>query len=75
MPKSTATSDLEDVYFQLTSAPTTYSWVVLAHGTMVANANILVMYTSSNNNNSATISPRTATGHSMQTFSDAVNLT
>ena len=67
VPEQAASS--EDIYFQI-SAPTTYSWVALAQGTMMSNANMFVMYSSADGKN-VTLSPRTASGHVMPTHHDA----
>lgn len=73
VPEATASSGSGDIFFQL-SAPTSYSWVALAQGTMMSNANIFVMYSSADGNN-VTLSPRTTSGHVMPTFNNAADVT
>lgn len=63
IPEQSATSGSGDIYFQL-SAPTTYSWVGLAQGTMMSNANMFIVYTSADQMN-VTLSPRQTSGHVM----------
>lgn len=73
VPQQQSTSSgSEDIYFQL-SAPTSYSWVALAQGTMMSNANMFVMYSSADGKN-VTVSPRSASGNVMPTHRDAVQI-
>lgn len=72
VPEQSASSGSGDIFFQL-SAPTTYSWVALAQGTMMSNANMFVMYSSANGQN-VTVSSRIASGHMMPTHSDAASV-
>lgn len=72
VPETSASSGLGDIFFQL-SAPITYSWVALAQGTGMSNANMFVMYSSDNGKN-VTLSPRTASGHIMPTHNDAADI-
>lgn len=57
---------------QLT-APATYSWVALAQGTMMNNANMFVVYSSADAQN-VTLSPRSTSGHVMPTHNDAADV-
>lgn len=72
VPQQSATSGSGDIYFQL-SAPTTYSWVALAQGTMMSNANMFLMYSSADGMN-VTLSPRTTTGHVMPEYDNATDV-
>jgi hypothetical protein len=72
LPEQSASSGTGDMYFRL-SAPTTYSWVALAQGTMMSNANIFVMYSSADGQN-VTVSPRLTSGHVMPTHNDAAEI-
>ncbi|KEF56290.1 uncharacterized protein A1O9_07871 [Exophiala aquamarina CBS 119918] len=72
VPEQSASSGTGDIYFQL-SAPVTYSWVALAQGTMMSNANMFVMYSSADGTN-VTLSPRTAPGHTMPTHNEAADV-
>jgi hypothetical protein len=72
VPEQSANSGSGDIYFQL-SAPTTYSWVGLAQGTMMSNANMFLMYSSADGQN-VTLSPRTTSGHVMPTHNDAADV-
>ena len=72
VPQQSANSGSGDIYFQL-SAPTTYSWVALAQGTMMSNANMFLMYSSANGQN-VTLSPRTTSGHVMPTHDNAADV-
>lgn len=72
VPEQSANSGSGNIYFQL-SAPTTYSWVGLAQGTMMSNANMFVMYSSADGQN-VTLSPRTTSGHVMPTHNDAADI-
>jgi len=73
IPELSASSGSGPVFFQLT-APTSYSWVALAQGTMMSNANMFLMYSSADGNN-ITLSARTTTGHNMPTHNDAAQYT
>lgn len=73
IPESSAASGSGDIFFQL-SAPTTYSWIALAQGTMMRNANMFVMHSSADGQN-VTLSPRTTSGHVMPTYNAAANIT
>jgi hypothetical protein len=64
VPETTVSSGNGSIYFQI-YAPTTFSWVALATGTSMSNANMFIMYQDGNGN--VTISPRQASGHSMPT--------
>ncbi|KAK5947472.1 hypothetical protein PMZ80_001622 [Knufia obscura] len=72
VPEQSASSGTGDIYFQL-SAPVTYSWVALAQGTMMSNANMFLMYSSADGRN-VTLSPRTTSGHTMPTFNEAADV-
>ncbi|KAK5084858.1 hypothetical protein LTR70_007753 [Exophiala xenobiotica] len=72
VPQRSASSGSGDIYFQL-SAPVTYSWVALAQGTMMSNANMFLMYSSADGKN-VTLSPRTASGHMMPTHNEATDV-
>ncbi len=72
VPEQSANSGSGDIYFQL-SAPITYSWVGLAQGTMMSNANMFLMYSSADGQN-VTLSPRTTTGHVMPTHNGAADI-
>ncbi|KAK3669138.1 hypothetical protein LTR78_010983 [Recurvomyces mirabilis] len=72
VPRKEPTSASGDIYFQL-SAPTTYSWVALAQGTAMSNANMFVMYASADGKN-VTLSPRNAPGHQMPTHNAAADV-
>lgn len=72
VPEESASSRSGDIYFQL-SAPTTYSWVALAQGTSMSNANMFVMYSSADGKN-VTLSPRTASGHVMPTYNEVADV-
>lgn len=72
IPRESASSGSGDIYLQL-SAPTTYSWVALAQGTTMTNANMFLMYSSADGTN-VTLSPRNAPEHSMPTRNDAANV-
>lgn len=72
VPDTSASSGSGDIYFQL-SAPTTYSWVALAQGTAMDNANIFVMHSSADGTN-VTLSPRSTTGHVMPTHNNATDV-
>ncbi|KXT08222.1 hypothetical protein AC579_5568 [Pseudocercospora musae] len=69
VPQQSASSGSGDIYFQI-SAPTKYSWVALAQGTMMGNANMFLMYSSADGSN-VTVSSRTTSGHVMPTHNDA----
>lgn len=73
VPEKVASSGSGDIFFQL-SAPTTYSWVALAQGTRMSNANMFVMYSSADGAN-VTLSPRTTPEHVMPTHNDAADIT
>jgi len=73
VPEVSASSGSGPIYFQLT-APTSYSWVALAQGTMMSNANMFLMYSSADGNN-ITLSARTTTGHNMPTHDDTARYT
>jgi hypothetical protein len=73
VPEVSASSGSGPIYFQLT-APTSYSWVALAQGTMMSNANMFLMYSSADGKN-ITLSARTTTGHNMPTHDDNANFT
>ncbi|KAK3713043.1 hypothetical protein LTR37_008728 [Vermiconidia calcicola] len=72
VPEQSANSGSGDIYFQL-SAPTTYSWVALAQGTTMSNANMFLMYSSADGQN-VTLSPRTTSGHVMPTHNNAADI-
>jgi hypothetical protein len=72
VPEQSASSSSGDIYFQL-SAPTTYSWVALAQGTAMSNANMFVMYSSADGQN-VTLSPRNTSGHVMPTYNMAADV-
>ena len=72
VPEQSAKSGSGDIYFQL-SAPTTYSWVGLAQGTMMSNANMFLMYSSADGRN-VSLSPRSTSGHVMPTHNDAADV-
>lgn len=72
VPEESASSSSGDIYFQL-SVPTTYSWVALAQGTTMSNANMFVMYSSADGQN-VTLSPRTASGHIMPTYNEIADV-
>ncbi|KAF2785661.1 iron reductase domain protein [Melanomma pulvis-pyrius CBS 109.77] len=72
VPEESASSSSGDIYFQL-SVPTTYSWVALAQGTTMSNANMFVMYSSADGKN-VTLSPRTASGHIMPTYNKVADV-
>ncbi|OQO04792.1 hypothetical protein B0A48_09716 [Cryoendolithus antarcticus] len=73
IPQQSTSSGPGDIFFQL-SAPTTYSWVALAQGTMMSNANMFLMHSSASGKN-VTLSPRMAPGHQMPVFNDAADIT
>ncbi|KAK0302606.1 hypothetical protein LTR82_017817 [Friedmanniomyces endolithicus] len=73
VPQASVASGSGDIFFQL-SAPTTYSWVALAEGTMMSNANMFLMHSSADGKN-VTLSPRTASGHVMPPHNDAAVFT
>lgn len=72
VPEQSASSGSGDIYFQL-SAPTTYSWVALAQGTMMSNANMFLMHSSADGQN-VTFSARHTSGHIMPTHNDAADV-
>jgi hypothetical protein len=72
VPERSASSGSGDIYFQL-SAPTSYSWVALAQGTGMSNANMFLMYSSADGKN-VTLSARSTTGHIMPTHNNATEL-
>jgi hypothetical protein len=72
VPQQSASSGSGDIYFQL-SAPTTYSWVALAQGTTMSDANMFLVYSSMDGVN-VTLSARTAPGHSMPIHNDAADI-
>lgn len=72
VPENSAKSGTGDIYFQL-SAPATYSWIALAQGTMMNNANMFVLYSSADGQN-VTLSPRSSDGHIMPTHDDAADV-
>ncbi|KAK0251690.1 hypothetical protein B0A54_14918 [Friedmanniomyces endolithicus] len=73
IPNSTASSGAGDIYFQL-SAPTSYQWVALGQGSLMAGSNIFVMYTSANGNN-VTVSPRLGLGYRQPLHDTAAHIT
>ncbi|KAM0720651.1 hypothetical protein Q7P37_004788 [Cladosporium fusiforme] len=73
VPEQSVSSGSGDIFFQL-SAPTSYSWVALAQGTMMSNANMFLMYSSADGSD-VTLSPRNAPGHQMPTHNDAADIT
>ncbi|KAF2669851.1 CBD9-like protein [Microthyrium microscopicum] len=70
IPTTTASSGIGDIYLRIT-APTTYSWVALAQGSQMANANFFLIYTAANTTN-LTLSPRSSTGNIMPTYNSAI---
>jgi hypothetical protein len=72
VPEQSAKSGSGDIYIQL-SAPVTYSWVALAQGTAMSNANMFLMYSSADGQN-VTLSPRTTSGHVMPTHNNAADI-
>jgi hypothetical protein len=72
VPEKSASSGSGDIYFQL-SAPTSYSWVALAQGTGMSNANMFLMYSSADGKN-VTLSARSTTGHIMPTHNNATEV-
>jgi hypothetical protein len=72
IPDTTALSGTGDIYLQI-SAPTTYSWIGLAQGNKMANANYFVIYTSSSGKN-VTLSPRSDTGVRMPIYNNATQV-
>ena len=60
MPEESASSGNGNIYIQL-KVPTSYSWVGLGQGTMMAGANMFLLYSDGTGN--VTVSPRTGTGH------------
>ncbi|KAK0333483.1 hypothetical protein LTR91_012625 [Friedmanniomyces endolithicus] len=73
IPNSTASSGAGDIYFQL-SAPTSYQWIALGQGSLMAGSNIFVMYTSANGNN-VTVSPRLGLGYRQPLHDTAAHIT
>jgi hypothetical protein len=72
VPEKSASSGSGDIYFQL-SAPTSYSWVALAQGTAMDNANMFLMHSSADGKN-VTLSARSTTGHVMPTHNNATEV-
>jgi hypothetical protein len=72
VPQQSASSASGDIFFQL-SAPTTYSWVALAQGTAMNNANMFVMHSSADGTN-VTLSARNTSGHVMPTHNSAAEV-
>ena len=72
VPETAKRSESGDIYFQL-SAPTSYSWVALAQGTAMNNANMFLMHSSADGTN-VTISARNTSGHVMPTHNDAADV-
>lgn len=72
VPEASASSGSGDIYFQLT-APTTYSWVALAQGTAMQNANMFLMHSSADGTN-VTLSARNTSGHIMPTHNSAAEV-
>ncbi|KAK1818188.1 hypothetical protein LTR12_007466 [Friedmanniomyces endolithicus] len=73
IPNSTASSGAGDIYFQL-SAPTSYQWVALGQGSLMAGSNIFVMYTSADGTN-VTVSPRLGLGYRQPLHDTAAHIT
>ncbi|KAK0312588.1 hypothetical protein LTR01_002247 [Friedmanniomyces endolithicus] len=73
IPNSTASSGAGDIYFQL-SAPTSYQWVALGQGSLMAGSNIFVMYTSADGKN-VTVSPRLGLGYRQPLHDTAAHIT
>ncbi|KAK0786752.1 hypothetical protein LTR91_024349 [Friedmanniomyces endolithicus] len=73
IPNSTASSGAGDIYFQL-SAPTSYQWIAVGQGSIMAGSNIFVMYTSANGNN-VTVSPRLGLGYRQPLHDTAAHIT
>lgn len=72
VPETSKRSESVDIFFQL-SAPTTYSWVALAQGTAMNNANMFLMHSSADGSN-ITLSARNSSGHIMPTHNDAADV-
>jgi hypothetical protein len=72
VPQQSASSGSGDIFFQL-SAPTTYSWVALAQGTAMNNANMFLMHSSADGTN-VTLSARNTSGHIMPTHNSAADV-
>jgi hypothetical protein len=72
VPQQSASSGSGDIFFQL-SAPTTYSWVALAQGTAMDNANMFIMHSSADGTN-VTLSARNTSGHIMPTHNTAADV-
>lgn len=73
VPEASKGSESGDIFFQL-SAPTSYSWVALAQGTAMSNANMFLMHSSADGLN-VTLSARSTSGHVMPTHNDAADVT
>jgi hypothetical protein len=72
IPDTTVSAGSGDIFIQMT-APTTYSWIGLAQGSQMANANFFIVYTSSNGQN-VTLSPRSSSGEVMPTYNSAAQV-
>ena len=75
IPETTASKGSGNIYFSIT-APTSYQWVALGTGSMMANSNMFVIYQDGKGN--ITLSPRLGTFHvapSEDTSSNAAKLT
>lgn len=72
VPETSKRSESGDIFFQL-SAPTSYSWVALAQGTAMNNANMFLIHSSADASN-VTLSARNTSGHVMPTHNDAADV-
>ncbi|CAK7208805.1 hypothetical protein SBRCBS47491_000225 [Sporothrix bragantina] len=75
VPETTASKGSGNIYFSIT-APTSYQWVALGTGSMMAGSNMFIMYQDGKGN--VTLSPRLGTFHvapSQDTSSTAAKLT
>ncbi|OAA68095.1 integral membrane protein [Niveomyces insectorum RCEF 264] len=70
VPPSTASKGSGNIYFRIT-APTSYQWVALGTGTMMAGSNMFIMYQDGKGN--VTLSPRLGTFHTMPTLNTGSN--
>lgn len=61
------------MFFQI-SAPTSYEWVGLGTGSKMSGSHMFILYQSADGTN-VTVSPRTASGHSMPQYDSSVQIT
>lgn len=73
IPDATASSGSGDVFFQM-SAPTNYEWVGLGTGSQMSGSHMFILYQSADGTN-VTVSPRTASGHSMPQYDSSAQVT